>query len=99
MLVVIVQRRMLQLGAGEGLQFATAGVFNCILEALYEHCSKLPIRGIDRDDTYIYIYRERERESHPGVDRIPGFSKTKKVIFQTHRYNMAHEAVSEWTEG
>ena len=23
--------------------------------------------------------------SHPGVDRIPGFSKTKKVIFQTHR--------------
>ena len=28
---------------------------------------------------YVYVY------SQPGVDRIPGFSKIKKVIFQTHR--------------
>ena len=52
-------------------------------------------KPIDVCDYYVclYIY------SHPGVDRIPGFSKMKKVIFQTHRENMADEAVSERTEG
>ena len=35
--------------------------------------------------TQIFIYIYTYMNSHPGVDRIPGFSKTEKVIFQTHR--------------
>ena len=41
----------------------------------------------------IFVY------SHPGVDRIQGFSKMKKTTLQTHRQNMVDEPVLEWTEG
>ena len=45
-----------------------------------------------RTPMYVCVCVYTSIYSHPGVDRIP-------VIFQTRRYNMVDEAVSEWTEG